>query len=77
MVCLGGGSLDIVALLELAFLMLCVALGVWWFTHTSTFRSRRRYGANQPGHQDPNHNPGNYYYPDHGGGGGDGGGGGT
>jgi hypothetical protein len=37
---LGGGSSDMVAVLEMMILVACVVLGVWWFSRTSRFRAR-------------------------------------
>jgi hypothetical protein len=34
-----------VAMFEIAFLIVCVALFLWWFTRTSLFRAQRRSGA--------------------------------
>jgi hypothetical protein len=34
-----------VAALELVFLIVCVVLGLWWFSRTSTFRAHRRSGV--------------------------------
>jgi hypothetical protein len=41
---LGGGKFDMVAMLEIAFLIVCLVLGSWWFTHTNMFRAHRRSG---------------------------------
>ena len=42
-----------VATIEIAFLIVCVLLGLWWFSRTSRFRSR-----NSPvDHRDEAHGP--------------------
>jgi hypothetical protein len=35
----------VVAMFEIAFLIVCVVLGLWWFSRTSTFRTHRRSGV--------------------------------
>ena len=40
-----------VAVVEIAFLVVLVALGVWWFRRTSAYRSRHESGMN-PGQSD-------------------------
>jgi hypothetical protein len=37
---LGGGSFDMVAMFEIAFLIVVVVLGVWWFRRTNLYRAR-------------------------------------
>ena len=37
-----------VAMLEVAFLILCVALGLWWFSRTNLYHAHRR-GSKDPG----------------------------
>jgi hypothetical protein len=39
---LGGGSSDMVAALEVVFLILFVALSVWWIRRTNLYRAHRR-----------------------------------
>jgi len=34
-----------VAMFEVALLILCAALVLWWFTRTNAYRARRRSGA--------------------------------
>ncbi len=34
-----------VAMLEIAFVIVCLVLGLWWFSRTSTFRAHRRSGV--------------------------------
>jgi|tagenome__1003787_1003787.scaffolds.fasta_scaffold17753896_2 hypothetical protein len=34
-----------VAILEIVFLIVCAALGSWWFSRTSLFRAHMRSGA--------------------------------
>jgi hypothetical protein len=46
----GGGSFDMVAMVEIVFLLVCAALGVWWFSRTSMW-SRMKSGR-QPGRRD-------------------------
>jgi hypothetical protein len=58
-----------VAKLEVAFLIIGAVVGLWWFSRTSRFRSRRRIGEDPQGRGDrpeshldpPNHgfNPDN------------------
>jgi ribose/xylose/arabinose/galactoside ABC-type transport system permease subunit len=48
-VSLGGGSFDVVAMLEIVFLIVCVVLGTWWFRRTNLFRAYRRSGGRDPG----------------------------
>ena len=50
MVSLGGGSSDMVALLEIVFLILFMVLGVWWFRRTNLYRARRGVDPGQSGH---------------------------
>jgi hypothetical protein len=38
-----------VAVFEIVFLILCVALGSWWFGRTNLFRAYRRSGGRDPG----------------------------
>ena len=37
-----------VAMLEIAFLIICGALGSWWFSRTNLYRAHRR-GSRDPG----------------------------
>jgi len=39
---LGGGGFDVVAVLEVASLVIFLALGVWWFRRTNLYRANRR-----------------------------------
>jgi hypothetical protein len=32
-------------MLEIAFLVVCVVLGLWWFSRTNIYRAHRRSGA--------------------------------
>ena len=41
----GEGVFDMVAMAEIAFLLVCVVLVVWWFRRTNMYRARRRSGA--------------------------------
>jgi len=34
-----------VAVFEIVLLIVCVVLGLWWFSRTNMYRSRRRSGA--------------------------------
>jgi hypothetical protein len=34
-----------VAMFEIAFVIVCVVLGLWWFSRTSTFRAHLRSGV--------------------------------
>jgi len=38
-----------VPILEMAFLVVCVVLGLWWFRRTNLFRAYRRSGGKDPG----------------------------
>ncbi len=49
---LGEGSSDMVAILEIVFLIVCVVLGLWWFTRTNIYRARRRSGFHEPSQVD-------------------------
>src|SRR5262249_20343717 len=40
-----GGDVSMVPTLEIAFLVLCVALGVRWFRRTNIYRAHRRSGV--------------------------------
>lgn len=40
-----------VAMVEIALLIVCAVVGVWWFTRTNAYRARRRSGA-EPGQHD-------------------------
>jgi hypothetical protein len=38
-----------VAMFEIAFLIVCVVLSVWWFRRTNLYRARRRAPRQSPG----------------------------
>jgi hypothetical protein len=40
-----GGSFDMVVMVEIVFLIVCAALGLWLFSRTSLFRAHVRSGA--------------------------------
>jgi hypothetical protein len=40
-----------VVTLEIVFLIVCVVLGLWWFSRTNMYRSRLRSGS-EPGQSD-------------------------
>jgi hypothetical protein len=44
----GEGRCAVVAALELVFVIVGVALGVWWFSRTNLYRAHRR-GSRDPG----------------------------
>jgi len=44
----GEGGFDMVAVFEIAFLVVCAVLLLWWFTRTSAYRALPRSGA-EPG----------------------------
>jgi hypothetical protein len=47
-----------VAVGEIVFVVVCLGLGVWWFTHTSIFRAIRRSGFADPGQHGHGTEPG-------------------
>lgn len=55
-VCLGGGSFDMVAMFEIALLIVLAVLAVWWFRRTNLYRNRRRSVIDQA--QDARRSPG-------------------
>jgi hypothetical protein len=48
---LGGRSFDMVAMVEIAFLVALLVLGIWWFRRTNLYRSRHESGTD-PGQSD-------------------------
>ena len=54
----GTGS-NMVAIIEVVFLIACLLLGVWWVSRTSRFRSREKLRAGSPEHRrSPQHQGG-------------------
>ena len=47
---LGEGSLDMVAMFEIAFLIVCTVLGLRWFRRTNIYRAHRRSGVDPGQH---------------------------
>jgi hypothetical protein len=38
---LGGGSFDMVAMVEIVFVIVCVALAAWWYLRTPMHKARK------------------------------------
>ena len=65
---LAGRGLQMVPMLEIAFLVACTALGLWWFRRTNLYRAHRRSGVDpsQFGDTNARHKYSGYRGYDHG-----------